>query len=254
MNLTKSRIMGAFLAAGMLSAWTAGAQAADTWGGVYIGVHGGYATGAWDGRLATQGATSSDLWLRPGRSLDADAWLGGGQAGFNVERGALVFGLEADATFADMSDGRAFVTDGPLVTDEAYTWDIDADVRAFGTVRVRVGYAVTPAVLVYGTGGLAWARTSADIVTSHTWVPDPSKSLGVTARGSVDETHVGWAAGIGSEVRLATRWSVRGEWLHVDLGTAGYRFKGPNAYASDSFKSELTFDVFRLGLNYRLGE
>lgn len=226
---------------------------AAEWSGVYVGAHAGWATGGWDGRLATDGASSSDIWQSPGKSLDSNAWLGGGQIGFNLQSGSLVYGLEVDATFADMSDSGSFETDGPAIGEESYTWDIDAEIEAFGTARVRVGYLVTPTFLLYGTGGIAWAKTSADIVTSHTWVPDPSKSLGVTARGSVDETHVGWAAGIGSEIQLADNWSVRGEWLHVDLGEADYRFKGANSYASDSFKSELTFDVFRVGAVYRFG-
>lgn len=53
-------------------------------------------------------------------------------------------------------------------------------------------------------------------------------------------------------------WTVRAEWLHVDLGDEDYHFKGKTCldtpFDTDSFESELEFNVFRIGVNYSLND
>ncbi len=58
-----------------------------SWSGLYIGAHVGYGWSDLD--WTAGGATSSD---------NGGGWLGGAQIGYNWQRGALVFGVEADIT------------------------------------------------------------------------------------------------------------------------------------------------------------
>ena len=63
-----------------------------SWSGIYVGTHLGY---GW-----------SDVdWENVSSSLGGSGWLAGGQIGYNWQRGALVFGVEADAS-ATWADGR----------------------------------------------------------------------------------------------------------------------------------------------------
>ena len=223
--------------------------AAPSWTGLYVGAHVGYGWGEWDGRLATEGADSDAIWANPNKSIDGDGWLGGGQIGFNLQRGSIVFGLEADASWSDVNGSGSFVTDGTAIDDDVYTWDVDAELEYFGTVRGRLGFLPTPRLLLYATGGYAWGKTNMSMVTSHENAPQ-QVAPHVTGSGSISETHHGWAAGAGGEFMLTENWTGRAEWLHVDLGETSSK---AIANGTDSFPADLTFDVFRVGVNYKFG-
>src|SRR4051812_9275304 len=104
---------------------------ATNWTGFYIGAMGGYAAEAANDSLAIKGG------------------FAGGTLGYNWQSGMLVLGVEADAAWADISrsaSAAGLVT----VTDK---------VQSLGTVRGRVGAAFNQ-ILLYGTGGVAFADTS----------------------------------------------------------------------------------------------
>ena len=107
----------------------AAAIAINNWTGFYIGAMGGYAQ-----------ENSSDLGRLSGG-------FAGGTVGYNWQNGNLVFGLEADAAWADV---------GATVGILAGLVSVNDTIRSMGTVRGRVGYAFDQ-VLLYGTGGYAWA-------------------------------------------------------------------------------------------------
>jgi len=103
-----------------------------------------------------------------------------------------------------------------------------------GTLRGRVGYTVGPtsSILPYFTGGLAFG-------TLRGW-----DSL-FPASGSAFRK--GWVAGSGVEMMIAPRWSVKLEYLHVDLGDVTLFDIIPGVPESVS----LRMDSVRVGLNYQ---
>lgn len=222
-----------------------------SWTGLYFGGHVGYGWGEWDGTLTyDEGAGPVPIWADPTQSIDSDGWLGGLQIGFNRQHGAFVWGLEADVSWTEMDGSGAFDT-----ADGFYRWRIKQELDWFGTVRARLGFLPMHNLLIYATGGVAYGETSAN----HT-AADLTNFGFISGRGSADEKHIGWVAGAGGELMLAPNWIIRAEWLHVDLGHAEYHLKGTNYYAdppepysTDSFPSDLKFDVFRVGLNYKFG-
>ncbi len=240
------------------------AYVADTtWTGFYLGVHGGYANGDWDGILAYKGG---DAGFNPAhRTLDANGWLGGAQLGYNKQLGTVVLGAEADISWTGFSGTGTYDTrdyDGGADSVLIYRKEHDASLDYFGTVRGRVGYAVGN-YLPYVTGGLAWGKAKEDILVTFAQGPNGQAFDKVDARGSVKEDHVGWTIGAGVEAIVSDGWSVKAEYLRVDLGEENYLFKGKygpqtlnnpaNPFNTDSFKSDLSFDVFRVGLNYKFG-
>ena len=221
---------------------------AYNWTGLYVGVHGGWAGGSgWDGDFFNK-----DINLNHGYSLDADGWYGGLQVGANQQFGKFVAGLEADASFGEMSDSGMFAAndEGPTSYVE---WEIKQKLERFGTVRGRLGYLPVDNLLVYVTGGIAWGQTEASEVTHMPRVNPPK----VTSTGSVEETHLGWTVGGGLEWVLTPNLSLRGEYLYVDLGEEDYHFVGQRTngtyYADDRAPSDLDFHTVRLGLNYKFG-
>ena len=230
------------------------AIASANWSGVYVGAHAGRASGKWDGVLGYEGNPDYENYSDPRQTLDADGWLAGGQIGFNRQIGSIVLGIEADISRPDFSDSETFINDlgwGP----GALAKKLDFKLDSFGTLRGRLGYSFGR-FMPYVTGGLAWGKTDADLTVSYPLAPDFGP-VGEVSTASASETHFGWTVGAGGELALDNGWSIKAEWLHVDLGEQSYRFKGEawdgSPFDTDSFKSDLKFDVFRLGVNYKFG-
>ncbi len=134
---------------------------------------------------------------------------GGLQAGYNWQSGSWVYGIEADAQLGGADD-----TFAPWKFSNPW----------YGTVRGRVGYAVNN-VLFYGTGGLAFGELK-----------------GETFGLSEDHTTLGWTVGLGAEFAVNQNWSVKAEYLYVDLAQHNFSVTG----ASNGYD----FSVVRLGVNY----
>ena len=150
------------------------------WSGFYIGAMGGYG----------QEDASGPGTLKGG--------FGGGTVGYNWQMGSLVLGAEADAAGADLSSSMSI----------AGLASASDKIDALGTVRGRVGYAINQ-VLLYGTGGFAWADNKASV-----------SALGLNFSDS--KVHTGWTAGAGVEVMFAPKWSVKAEYLYRSLSGETY--------------------------------
>src|SRR6204780_3223372 len=116
-------------------------------------------------------------------------FVGGAQAGYNWQSGAMVFGLEGDLQASAADD-----TFAPWKFSNPW----------FGTVRGRVGYAFGN-VLLYGTGGLAFGELR-----------------GETFGLAESHTNAGWTLGLGVEVGLTQNWSAKIEYLYVDLSDSTF--------------------------------
>jgi outer membrane immunogenic protein len=141
---------------------------------------------------------------------DPSGVAGGFQGGYNWQIGQLVFGAETDFQFSD-SNGvfAAYKFSNP--------W--------FGTVRGRGGFALNN-ILFYGTLGLAYGRGHVELAGLD--------------EGSM---HAGWTGGAGLEVGLTQNWSVKAEYLYIDLSSEGYFLTGTN--------NGLQSSLMRFGVNYR---
>jgi outer membrane immunogenic protein len=181
------------------------------WGGVYVGVNGGYGWGSsdWSG-FGIAGSTSPS------------GPLFGGTLGFNMQAGAWVFGVEGDLDGNWMksttSSGAGFCA-APGCTVQT-SW--------FATARARVGYAFGPA-LFYITGGGAFGDVQ------------------MVAAGTASQSRAGWTIGTGLEYAILGPWSAKIEYLYADLGnsTCGPVFCGVSTNVT--FKP----NIIRLGVNYR---
>ncbi|MGN6747569.1 MAG: outer membrane protein, partial [Xanthobacteraceae bacterium] len=132
----------------------------------------------------------------------------------------------------------------------------------FGTVRGRFGYAAGP-VLVYATGGLAYGEVnrSGNVVGQTNFI------LGGTVNNfagsySASTTTTGWTAGAGVEGMISRNWSVKAEYLYMDLGSTTDTFSTfytgggiPSSGQAGVRTVTSTFreNIFRVGLNYKWG-
>lgn len=223
------------------------------WIGFYAGIHGGYATGEWDGDLDTPPLSlpgEETFVIDRSASLDADGWLGGIQAGYNDQAGPYVIGFEGDFSWSGIDDSRTFTdTFDPF----DFTSKLDIDLDYLATFRLRAGYAMDN-VLFYATGGLALAETKARLDIHGTG----GDGFDATTRVNGEGDHLGWTAGLGVEAMAFSHVSMKAEWLYVDLGEDNLRFDNDTfneaAFNAARYDTDLSFNVFRVGLNIKYSD
>jgi outer membrane immunogenic protein len=242
---------------------------ATNWSGFYAGVNLGYGWGNNDTDLAdatpAPNAGATDL-ASQSLSVGSRGVIGGGQAGYNWQMGSFVTGLEADIQGSGVK-GSATQSKLALITPTVGLFPTSIDGSSdqklswFGTFRGRVGTTITPDLLVYGTGGLAYGQVadSGNVQKSIPLVPTS------TFAASTSQTRVGWAAGAGAEWMFARGWSAKVEYLHVDFGSASATGE-PAASAPQGggqiivvnstdparvgYRWHNSFDTVRAGVNY----
>jgi outer membrane immunogenic protein len=231
-----------------------------TWTGFYIG---GNLGGGWDKSSSALSATSTDPTLAPALAaiLAAGSYpaslspqgkgvIGGGQIGYNWQLASrAVIGLEADLQGSGLkgSDDQVF---SPATFDVTGT-DLTKSIEWFGTVRGRVGYLVAPQWLLYATGGFAYGQTRTSFTTTDlTTGCVPGGTL--CAAGSSSSLRTGWTAGAGVEAQFAPNWSIKAEYLYVDLGTLAMNIP-TFTFPAIAFNTSVSFreQIARVGLNYR---
>src|SRR5205823_13998737 len=133
------------------------------WTGLYIGGNLGYGWG--DGNTDFSFLPSPEEFGFNNTTLGARSTgvTGGAQLGYNWQIGSVVTGLEADIQGSDIKgSARAnAIFFGTAIPDPQVVLSSETKLAWFGTVRGRIGVTVTPDLLLYGTGGLAYGHVDA---------------------------------------------------------------------------------------------
>jgi outer membrane immunogenic protein len=206
-------------------------------------------------------------------------FIGGGQAGYNWQFGSFLAGVEADIQWVV---GRGSSSNGAtgvgLVGPDSFapgTTDLTAftassQLSLLGTLRARAGYLVTPALLAYATGGLAYGSISgsAGFTTANPAYPAIGQSSPWGVSNVFSAVRLGWTLGGGLEWMFVPGFTVKAEYLYYDLGSVSAEIgtSGPIVLAgfpgapSPWFTNASTLSVrtsgsiLRVGLNYELGD
>jgi len=204
----------------------------SAWTGFYLGVNAGYATGASDWKWAGAGGVTSNA--------TTDGGIAGGQLGYNVQIWPhLVAGVEGSVEWIG-AKGAAAEQPANGYTDTTKFRGLLAD------VSVRGGYA-DERVFYYSKIGAAYAGRKLDSTNGV---------AGDAFSGSTNVDHWGVLLGAGVEYKIAPKWTVKGEYNHVEFGShdvsltpyIGDVGQGP---LQASYKQSL--EVFKAGLNYKAG-
>jgi outer membrane immunogenic protein len=229
------------------------AALAYNWTGFYGGLNAG---GVWSD--AGTAFTASPVFFAGGGAvpLSADGsvglsktgFTGGAQAGYNWQSDRFVLGLEADINYTDIKKSASVTRATSIGLPLGYTVFESVSSDWLATVRGRAGFAANN-WLFYVTGGLAVANFG---FTQGSTFPDCP--CGVVRTSS--STKTGWTAGGGVEYAIGAAWSVKAEYLYVDLGTQSFSdnlgaFGFP--LAAFTHQAHLKENIARVGLNYHFG-
>ncbi len=278
----------AFAADMPLKAPAAPPPPAWTWTGFYVGGNIGYGGGNEHGNWSVfapdiAGGTicspaGSAFCPAASEANRFKGALGGVQAGYNWQFGDYLGGIEADFQYSGQSgSGPISTTFGlPGAVPGIVSGNSSERLEWFGTLRGRLGVMVDR-WLVYGTGGLAYGQIKIQGAANATGVPLGGADLinCLTPSGcpftplaswSDSQTKIGWAAGAGVERYIDAHWSVKVEYLFVDLGSVGATFATlPNCYGNGNgggatctnnvagtgiFRTTVNDSMVRLGANY----
>lgn len=257
---------------------------AYSWTGLYVGGEAGLRSTSADpsvssATLTTFGTPPINLLVSPscdspglfgvnpgpcppaGPSLDTAGFRVGPYVGYNWQFGPQwVAGVEEDWAWANQSKtvNGAFYPGGALgfipgTPNASFsiqtTWD--------ASIRGRVGYLVTPEILIYSTGGAAWMHVQASS-TCPTGVGQAcSPGAAVPAVITDSTTRLGWTIGGGIEAHLWGNWLVRGEYRYTDYGTwtnndlRTFELAATTLAVADSLR--LKTNTVMLGLAYHFG-
>lgn len=205
-----------------------------TWTGIYVGINAGAA-------FRTSNNNNSGYYgygypyygygygFGNNNNNSRVAFIGGGQVGYNWQFGQVVLGFEVDNQYRSSFNSNNNSVFGSNSNRGNF----------LGTARGRLGYSITPMFMIYATGGLAYGTT--DVTDSGFQIP----TYGVQG-GGLRSFRVGYTIGGGLEYAFTPNWSVKAEYLYVDL-----RKDNNNNLFNNNNSQRNQFHVGRVGLNYR---
>jgi len=218
------------------------------WTACYVGLNAGGVWGRmrdeWTPTSQFDPAVVSSLQTNGSADIDASGFTGGGGVGCNWQVTTVVWGVEADFEYTGLDESRDLFVPATATVD---TLRFHEEFRSkwLATFRGRVGWLATPFVLLYATGGLAVAN----VETKDSVIDQLDTAVFNSVSGS--ETRVGWTAGAGAEWKFARHWSIKAEYLFVDLG----HFNTTSANSLDPLLTiehnhHLTENLVRAGVNF----
>jgi opacity protein-like surface antigen len=215
------------------------------WTGVYLGgqIGGGWSDASWpDSFPPTTGPDNPNVAGAAPNGYNAPRFgdmthgtgpLAGGQVGYNVQRDRWVFGVQADASAADMR-GENTCFSGVSGVNCQHT------INALGSLTGRVGYAWDRALFYVKAGG-AWANIN--------YVINANTGLLTSGEPSTSATPWGWTLGGGLEYALDKHWSFNVEYAHKDFSPSVSFTTLDRFRLNESIHQ--TVDTLTLGVNYR---
>lgn len=223
------------------------------WTGCYAGGNVGYSWGRSRGDINVPNLSSFFPPLPTSNSISADPQgvIGGVQIGCNRQvDNRWVFGVEADIQGSAQKASRTIRTFS--TSGEGFSGNVESKLRWFGTLRGVAGFLVTPTIMLYGTGGLAYGDADISATIAATGFRGQGfRITAITSFGS-SATMVGYAvgAGIAGVLPNSTNLTWKLEYLYVDLGSLSATGIDP-IIGPYHWSARITDNIVRVGLNYR---
>lgn len=201
------------------------------WTGLYAGAHAGGVFGRTWGNTTALDGTSNAVAATESADFGMDSGLFGVQAGYNWQLpNRVVLGIGADwsKTYLNAAH-KARTTEG----DFAGTGNVQAqtlyDIDWTAAVRGKLGYAFDNKWMLYGSGGVAFARESQSREQYRVSADSSDKVTEIALTEKEKATRFGWTAGGGIEYAINDRWSVMADYSYTRFGKTNFNFNNARA-------------------------
>jgi outer membrane immunogenic protein len=226
-----------------------------SWTGLYFGGNVGYGWRRGGTDVLPLPSAATFLNLLP-QTLDPmpKGVFGGGQAGANWQIGTFVVGAEFD--FQGTNIAGTFV-ESPIIQNNGTPFPgafpgnnitISQKLNWFGTGRMRAGTTIVdPRLLLFVTAGVAYGKL-ADTGSVN------FRPVGTTLYAGTDGSErLGLAVGAGTEWAVTDRWSIKAEYLHIDLGASSITVNADPLLPpfQVTYTSHTKVDMVRGGVNVK---
>ncbi len=165
------------------------------------------------------GGFGRSAWDSTG-SFNTSGGVVGGTVGYNYQIGQAVVGIEGDVDWANIRGTTNNLCALGCKTSDSW----------LSTVRGRLGYAADR-FMPYITGGAAFGDVKAT----------------TPGFAGASNDRAGWTLGAGLEFAVAQNWSLKAEYLYVDLGKFNC---GLACGAAPTDNVSFTTNLVRAGVNY----
>jgi outer membrane immunogenic protein len=226
-------------------------------------------------------------------SHNAIGGLGGAQVGFNWQTGIIVFGIEAQYSWARLKGDHA---DSTLLVLHEFDTDISdlyqlntqsrfsSEIKGIGTIAGRLGIVSGPQdrTMFYVKGGAAYAKENFRETVNGSFLKLSGEYSGSSFEGldvrsrlisgdfTGSRSKWGWMFGAGVEWGLWDNWSAKIEYNYLDFSDKNVKLAG--SLCSEKFvdsesepvvrdckpfdrthKIDQDIQLIKFGLNYRFG-
>ena len=253
MKAFRTTLVGVIAVAGLAFSSTSGSASEPTpryapisWTGCYLG---GNVGGIWSDTGTTwvseiAGPAPGPLSpVQPRGSIVSDGSAYGGQVGcdYQFDRNWVV-GIRGMWDWSNAAGSRDIPL--PNIGNFPSGQSDHADLRSFGTVTGRLGFLATPAVMLYGVGGVAWAQNRFTVT-----------QVGKGEIFADSNTRTGYDVGAGVSWMLARNWELFVEYNHMGFGSNTNAMTGEGFYKGFTlgFDQRQDVDMVLVGLNWRFG-
>jgi outer membrane immunogenic protein len=222
---------------------------AHDWTGFYVGGNVGGHFGS--DKISTLTDPGFEGSADAGLAIDAAApttlhpkgFIGGVQAGYNLEGSGGVFGIEVDANWLGGSATRT-LTAIPVI-DPRDVMTNTAQATFLSTLRMRWGTtAISDRTLLFVTAGFAFATLKTTDTMGH---------FGIVTSTTNTTTQPGLAAGGGFEYAFTDNWSAKFEYLFVNIKSVGTTIPGVVGNDAIAVSHDFSDHIGRFGLNFKFG-
>jgi outer membrane immunogenic protein len=229
-----------------------------SWSGFYIGGNIGYSWGRGEASFFQPSSPVDGMPFALAGSQRLNGVIGGPEIGYNWQvTSSWLVGLEADFQWSGEKGSSNF--DFPFFASgvsASLDGSFSSDIHWFGTVRGRIGTLVTPTLLLYATGGLAYGRIETSGAVSNSFATFFSTCACGFFSFDQSTNKTGWTIGAGLQgaVPGMSNWLWKAEYLYIDFGTVNGNsvqvgFLGaPFPY---SWSTKVTDNILRVGMDYR---
>jgi hemoglobin/transferrin/lactoferrin receptor protein len=199
------------------------------WTGAYAGFHFGTGVGRTWGNTTSLDGTATDVAATESADLNLNGMNFGVQAGYNWQFGnGLVLGAEAGWTKSYLNGAQGAATTESWTSSvglpgEGLQANTHYDIDWTAALRGRVGYAFDNRWMIYGSGGVAFAKETQwrDQFAIQEVMQDTTDVVFVEKDSA---TRIGYTFGGGAEYALNERWSINADYSYSGFSRKGFRF------------------------------